>query len=117
MANILVVDDAREWRVLFAAVLEAEGHDVVVACDGGEALALYDQRCSQLDLVVTDFSMPHMNGLQLISNLKARNSRAHIILVTGDIIRNRDVADTSVTLLQKPLANNDLVDAVEALLK
>ena len=60
-ANVLVVEDDRLNRNLICKVLRDEGHQIVEASDGAEALELlYAQR---FDLVITDFVMPKLNGL------------------------------------------------------
>ena len=66
-ANVLVVEDDRLNRNLICKVLRNEGHQVVEACDGAEALdLLYAQH---FDLVITDFVMPRLNGLKFVEQL------------------------------------------------
>jgi len=81
VANILVVDDDETDRLAFAAMLEGEGHDVVFAANGDEALDLYMQR--RIHLVVTDMVMPERDGLALISSLRGVDPNAVVIAVSG----------------------------------
>src|SRR5262245_39770322 len=79
MGTILLVDD--EPGVLFALgeVVESFGHQVVAVASGAAALAALDG----VDVVVTDFSMPGMDGLQLLEAVRARDSTLPVILVTA----------------------------------
>lgn len=67
MSTILLVDDERDMLDLFTEVLEQMNHRVLEARDGREALALARQ--AEPDLVVTDWNMPRMDGLELCHQL------------------------------------------------
>jgi len=68
MAKILAVDDSRTIREMVNAILTNMGHEVVLASDGAEALAM--ARDMPVDLVLTDINMPNMNGISLVSKLR-----------------------------------------------
>lgn len=82
-STILVVDDDEETLELYNVYL-GPGFDVVEARDGVEALAKVEQQ--SIDLVITDFHMPNMNGLELIRRLRAdpRFERLPVIVQTSD---------------------------------
>lgn len=67
MSTILLVDDEQDTLDLFTEVLEQMNHRVLKAHDGREALSIALQ--TPLDLVVTDWMMPHMDGLELCHRL------------------------------------------------
>ncbi len=67
MSTILLVDDEQEILDLFTEVLELMDHRVLGARDGREALSIARERSP--DLVVTDWNMPRMNGLELCHEL------------------------------------------------
>lgn len=67
MSTILLVDDEQDMLELFTEVLELMDHRVLGAHDGREALSIAKQ--AQPDLVVTDWNMPRMNGLELCHEL------------------------------------------------
>ena len=68
-AKILVVDDEPQITKVLRASLMAQGYEVRTANDGDAALDLF--RAWSPDLVVTDLSMPEMNGVQLCRSLRA----------------------------------------------
>jgi CheY-like chemotaxis protein len=65
MGKILVVDDELNMRLVLSAMLKKEGHEVAMAADGREALAILEKE--DMDVVVTDLKMPNLDGLGLLS--------------------------------------------------
>jgi CheY-like chemotaxis protein len=116
--NVLVVEDDRLNRNLICKVLRNEGHQVVEACDGAEALeSLYAQR---FDLVITDFVMPRLNGLKLVDQLHPLQPRLPIIFITGYLsaISGKAVLDDNVAeVIPKPFELNVLRSTVQRLLE
>ena len=80
-ATILLVDDNLDGTVARSSVLQELGYTVVTASTGLDALTLTQAR--QFDLVITDYKMPAMDGLQLISELRKTGFAKPIILLTG----------------------------------
>ena len=70
MAKILAVDDSRTIREMVNAILTYMGHEVVLASDGAEALAMARARDTPVDLVFTDINMHNMSGISLVSKLR-----------------------------------------------
>src|SRR4030067_5174 len=66
--RILIVDDEKIKRITLADDLVAEGHDVVMAGDGEEALEKLAH--GRFDVVVTDLKMPKLDGLELLKRIK-----------------------------------------------
>src|SRR6266545_5279975 len=71
---ILLVEDEAITRNAFADALRREGHQVVQAADGVQALSLVDN--CRVDLVITDLVMPRLNGFELIGQI--RSKRSHV---------------------------------------
>ena len=80
-ALILIVDDNRDGVIARRSVLEELGYQVVTACCGLEALHLHEER--NPDLVITDYRMSPMDGLELIAHLRQRGFQKPIILLSG----------------------------------
>jgi two-component system chemotaxis response regulator CheY len=66
---IMTVDDSTSMRQMVKATLISAGYDVVEAADGQEALEY--ARDNAVDLVITDVNMPRMDGITLVSELRA----------------------------------------------
>ena len=82
--RILVVDDDAFQRELIGMQLTHLGcHQVHLACDGEEALALFDTHGEKINVIITDLSMPGMDGLVLMRHLAQRGFQAPIILLSG----------------------------------
>lgn len=77
--KVLLAEDDLLLQVLASAVLSQEGFEVATASDGLEALAKFE--AERPDLVLTDFDMPGMNGLELIRSIRARGLESYIPLV------------------------------------
>ena len=80
MAKILIVDDEAHVRFTLAEVLGDAGHQVIAASSGAEALALADD---ELDAVISDLSMPGMDGLALLAALRQRDASLPVLLLTA----------------------------------
>lgn len=80
-ARILVADDEMGIRDMLRSELEAEGHTVVAAANGMEALKLIEKE--EFNLVLSDIKMPGMDGLELLAEIKRRDPNLEVILVTG----------------------------------
>lgn len=120
MAKILAVDDARTMRELVRSILEAEGHEVVVAEDGVKAIEF--ARGNAVDLVLTDINMPNMNGISLVTKLRllADYENTPIIMLTtesSDYKKTKARNMGADAWLQKPFDPARLLKAVNTMLE
>jgi CheY-like chemotaxis protein len=81
MAMILLVEDEKNQRLLFEQELREEGHEVVSAAGGREALERVDE--SRPDLVVLDICMPAMDGIETLGQMLSRDNTIPVILHTA----------------------------------
>ncbi len=81
MAKILVVDDERNVRQAFEAILASKGHLVVAARGAEEALAAVDRE--DCDLAILDICLPGMSGLDALARIKQRRPKLPVIVMTG----------------------------------
>jgi CheY-like chemotaxis protein len=81
--RVLLVDDEETIRVLGKRMLERLGFAVLTASDGREALRIYQDREEEIDLVLLDLTMPHMNGEEAFRELRRINPAIRVILSSG----------------------------------
>jgi len=79
--TILLVDDNQDGLLVRKALLEEIGCSVETAHNGEEGLKLFNS--SNFDVVVTDYRMPRMNGVELIQKIRKVNPNARVILLSG----------------------------------
>jgi CheY-like chemotaxis protein len=116
--RILVVDDDPAIRLFVERVLAGEGHDVVLAANGLEAMELYAR--STFSLIITDLVMPRADGLELLRRLRKEPSAPKIIAMSGGSGRGAGgqylgLAELlgAVTTLHKPFTVAELTAAVK----
>jgi CheY-like chemotaxis protein len=80
-SNILLVDDNQDGLLVRKALLEELGYCVQIASTGEEGLKLFE--VTNFDVVVTDYRMPGMNGVELIGRIRTINANARVILLSG----------------------------------
>jgi len=105
--KVLVVDDDAAARLLARVVLEKNGHAVVEAANGVEALARLEREPS-VGLVVADLNMPELDGLELIWEMRdaARWSHIPVIVLTGetdDLLETKLIEEGADDYLSKPI--------------
>jgi two-component system cell cycle sensor histidine kinase/response regulator CckA len=86
--TILLVDDEENFRLAADQLLDFLGYETILATNGAEALSTYNQRRSEIDLVITDNSMPVMDGHDLIKALRQLSPTLKIIPVQWARSRN-----------------------------
>jgi len=81
MAKILVVDDAEFLRVRIKKLLNGAGHDVIEAEDGAKAIEVY--RAERPNAVLMDITMPEMDGLAALKQIKGADPGASVVMLTA----------------------------------
>ena len=81
MAKILVVDDAAFMRMRCSKLLTENGHEVIEAGTGREAVDQYKN--TSPDAVLLDITMPDMDGLSALKEIRAHDSEAKVAMVTA----------------------------------
>jgi DNA-binding response OmpR family regulator len=113
-ATVLMVDDDPEMRQLLRRTLEAEGFHVEEAHDGEAALRLIQARTEPFDLVLTDLSMPHVDGRRVSETLRRYRPSVAVLCMSGDpdAVPYVESSDAPVRVLLKPFNPDDLYHAV-----
>lgn len=117
-ARILVVDDDEDSRSIHAEILSVDGHRVVTAADGEEAIA-YALHLA-FDLIVLDLCLPKVDGIRVIKELRS-SSLAHstpiIVVSAGDEpMHAAALAAGADMALEKPCLPHELQAAVRSFL-
>ena len=81
--RIMVVDDEESVRCITCQTLEAFGYQVITACDGTEAVSIYAKRSTEIDAILTDMTMPIMDGAATIQVLRRLNPAVLVIAASG----------------------------------
>ena len=113
--RILLVDDEAIVRTLVARTLEREGYQVIEASHGSEALARGLEDRLHIDLLITDVSMPLLDGPELVRQLLPKRAGLKVIFLTGRA--NKDVLQgPGISYLEKPFTLKGLLARVQQML-
>jgi len=112
-ANILLVDDNANGLAARRAVLNELGHNIFTASSGAQALEKFSSQ--QIDLVVTDYKMPRMDGLELIARLRKLAPALPLVLISGfaDTLGLNEESTGADVVIQK--SNNEVAHLVRAI--
>lgn len=114
--TVLLVEDDRAVRMVVERALGWHGLTVLSAADGASALAIFDDGCASIDVLVSDVVMPGMDGVALLGSMRERIAGLPAVLMSGyaEPPQRRGVDGPGVIFLAKPFAIRELVAAVRA---
>ena len=119
MAKILIVEDSPTDRRLLSSVVMGLGHAVVLAGDGETALRVLNLHVDT-DLVITDLSMPAIDGFQLIEELQSADPAIPLIVVTGTVpgpkLMSTLLSNGPLRFVPKPIERANLIAEIGSLL-
>ncbi|ASJ20660.1 response regulator transcription factor [Brachyspira hampsonii] len=82
--KVMVIDDSSTIRIAERKILLSESFDVILEADGAmDALTKLREATDKPDIIMTDFEMPQMNGIDLLKRIRALNIDSKIIVVTS----------------------------------
>ena len=116
--KILIVDDSRTMRLILKRALRQAGygrHPTVEAADGKEALEVFERE--KPDLILSDWNMPEMNGLELCTAVRESGSRVPFGFVTSEHtpeMRDKAKAAGATFLIAKPFSPDKIDQALSA---
>ncbi|HPP58697.1 MAG TPA: PAS domain S-box protein [Candidatus Hydrogenedens sp.] len=118
--HILVVDDEKLVRDTVRNMLEISGYKVITAEDGLQAIQIYRDNQSQIDLVLLDMTMPQLDGEETFRELRRINPKVKVILSSGynekDVIE-RFVGKGLIGFIQKPYVLSTLLNTIHSTLE
>lgn len=118
MFHILVVDDDKNTRVFFRAVLEGAGYTVSEAANGEDALSTLDS--THIDLVVLDIMMPKMDGYEFTRVLRESQNNLPILMVSAKQLpadKHRGFSVGTDDYITKPVDDEEMLYRIKALLR
>jgi DNA-binding NtrC family response regulator len=113
--SVLIIDDEAAIRESLETLLELEGYEVTTAEDGGQGLARLAERT--FDLVLLDFALPDRDGLEILADIRDRDSELAVIMITAyGTVENavRAMQGGAVNFVQKPWDNEKLLADIRA---
>jgi len=117
---ILVVDDEQPVRDILRMTLEDNGYRALTASDGAEAVAVYAEHRSEIDLLIVDIMMPIMDGPATVRAIQRFNPKAKFLIVSG-LMDNEKVATMQefgpLAFLAKPFTTEQLLGTLADQLK
>ncbi|MBD8597717.1 response regulator [Pseudomonas sp. W2Oct36] len=116
MPTILIIDDEYLIADILSFALEDEGFHTVVAGSGSKALAILDRE--RPDLIITDFMMPGMTGLELAQTIKSRqvHMATPIMLMSGaQAYMGTERPDLFDEVIEKPFDIDQVIGKIHAL--
>jgi len=117
--RVLLVDDERIVVDMGKAVLDRLGYRVTTETESPHALDLFRSRPHEFDLVITDYTMPHMTGIELSREMHLIRPDIPIILCTGysQEVTVESAAELGVELVMKPFAMKEIAVLVRKVLR
>jgi two-component system OmpR family response regulator len=117
MANVLVIDDTKNIRILLTQCLEFEGYAVTAASNGTEALQQLSRQ--KFDLIFLDVRMPELSGTEVLRRMRQMGVSTPVVMITAFGTVKNAVECTqlgAVAYLQKPFTENKIKQLLEEVL-
>lgn len=115
--NILVVEDDHDIRILTKTFLEHAGYTVFSCENADRAIAIF--RRSQIDLLITDYSMPNRTGMDLAREVKSIRPALPVLIVSGQVMESSQLELMRIrnwSFLPKPFSLPKLLTEVDRIL-
>ena len=115
MPRLLIVDDEESMRTLVARAIAMDGHEIVTAADGAEALEILSNGQNAFDLLLTDIQMPVMDGIALALTAARDLPDLTILLMTGFADQRERASGLNAIahdVISKPFSVADIRSAV-----
>jgi two-component system chemotaxis response regulator CheY len=118
MAKAMVVDDSRAMRMILAKILRELSFEVKEASNGLEALVAIQEGWRDIELILVDWNMPEMNGLELVKEIRKDPSLASLVIVMVTTETEMDQMMLALTAganeyVMKPFTREILVEKLQ----
>ena len=114
----MVVDDQTAVSEAVVDILEMTDLSTLTASSGAEAIKIFEEHGDNIDLILLDIQMPHMNGLTVLKSVKALRPDTRVILSSGYSPDEtvQDILSSTVSFLNKPYHYNEFITAIRQML-
>jgi two-component system, cell cycle sensor histidine kinase and response regulator CckA len=118
-ATLLIVEDEASVRDLLNLALTGFGYKVLLAGDDKEALSLWKQHAKDISLLISDLTLPTMNGLELFYLLREQMPSLKVLFLSGHFgnTMHRQIIQQKLAYLQKPFSLGELAAKVQSALE
>ena len=115
--GVLIVDDERAVIKILRAMLAKIGvHQILAARDGLEAMHFFDECSNKINVIICDWNMPNMNGLQLLKKVRSRDPDMAFVMLTGSATHDavREAKRLNITaFIAKPFSQDEITKKME----
>ena len=114
--RIAIVEDVQELVNLYSTALKLHGHEIVFTADSGEKAVELTRnaefREAQVDVVIVDYRLQGMDGIETSKNILMRSPKARIIIVSADRSAEEEARARGYIFVRKPFSIAELLDAI-----
>jgi len=117
--TILMAEDNAMVRMMTESMLVQAGYAVLVAENGNQAVTMFEQNASNIDLLLLDVVMPELGGREAYDRIRETNSDLPVLFISGyseNAIHNAFVLEEGMHLIKKPFERNELLWKIRSLL-
>lgn len=114
--RILVVDDDRDFTESIGELIVLEGHQPVLAYNGVEALKIFKQ--NNIDIILLDFRMPGLNGIETLSEIRKLNLSVPVVIMTAYAsteLTKDAIKHGAIEVINKPFNINKLMEVISSI--
>lgn len=114
--RILVVDDDRDFTESIGELIELEGHQPILAYNGIEALKIFKQ--NNIDIILLDFRMPGLNGIETLSEIRKLNLSVPVVIMTAYAstkLTKDAIKHGAIEVINKPFDINKLMKVISSI--
>lgn len=116
MCKIMIVEDNQHIRKLFRNILNDKGYEIIEVEDGEKAIRIYDKLSEKPEIIVVDYRLPTLNGLEFTQEILARDPSSSILMISGDPKVDKSVVkQCGIRFCAKPITKDDLISEIENL--
>ena len=115
--RVLLIDDDSDVRGALGEIVAVLGYDTELAASGAEGMTLFD--ANHFDIVLTDLLMPGMTGWEVVDEVRKRNPKTPVLIITGSALYPEDRRGwkPGVALVSKPVDMNFLENAIAKMIQ